>query len=95
MDETIKALASQMQGLKSIMTAMQASSQALQQLPTSLSKAATNAISDMTASSKELTHQADRFEPPTAMQTLLQMLGAAVLGALLVLVGQAVLNRLL
>ena len=92
MDQTLQALASQVQSLKTTMASMLASSQRLQALPQALDSAARDAAQQMQGSSQELARQAERVRPG-AWLTLGQMLGAAVLAALLVVGGQAVLNK--
>jgi len=96
LDVTIKALDSQVQGLKSSMASMEASSKRLQALPQKLTTAATDAATEMKTSSGELVAAAATLAVlPSVWLTLVQMLGAAVLGALLVAAGQAGLSRIL
>jgi hypothetical protein len=92
MDQTLQALASQVQSLKTTMASMLASSQRLQALPQALDSAARAAAEQMRSSSRELASQAERVRP-SPWVTLGQTLGAAILGALLVAAGQAVLNK--
>jgi predicted RecB family endonuclease len=94
MDQTLQALASQVQSLKTTMASMLASSQRLQALPQALDSAARDAAQQMQGSSQELARQAERVRPG-AWVTLGQTLGAAILGALLVAAGQVALNRIL
>lgn len=94
LDQTLRDLASQVQGLKSSMASMEASSKAMHALPKKLASAATDAANEMQSSAGELARQAQQVRPSPWL-VLTQMLGAAVLGALLVAAGQAALNRLL
>lgn len=94
MDQTLQALASQVQSLKTTMASMLASSQRLQALPQALDSAARAAAEQMRSSSRELASQAERVRP-SPWVTLGQTLGAAILGALLVAAGQVALNRIL
>ena len=94
LDKTLQDLASQVQGLKSSMASMEASSKGMQALQKKLASAATEAASEMQSSAGELARQAQQVRP-SAWLTLGQMLGAAVLGALLVAAGQVGLSRLL
>jgi len=92
MDQTLQALASQVQSLKTTMASMLASSQRLQALPQALDSAAREAAQQMQGSSQELARQAERVRP-SPWRVWGQMLGAALLAALLVVGGQAVLNK--
>lgn len=94
LDQVITDLAGQVQGLQSSMASMEASSKKLQALPQSLDSAARNAAKEMQSSAGELARTAQEVRP-SGWLTLGQMLGAAVLGALLVAAGQVGLNRLL
>ena len=94
LDKTMQDLASQVQGLKSSMASMEASSKGMLALPKKLASAATEAANEMQSSAGELARQAQQVRP-SAWLTLGQMLGAAVLGALLVAAGQVGLNRIL
>jgi len=91
--KTMQDLASQVQGLKSTVASLEASSKGMQALPKKLASAATEAANEMQSSAGELARQAQEVRP-SAWLTLGQMLGAAVLGALLVAAGQVALNRL-
>lgn len=94
LDKTFQDLASQVQGLKSSLSTMQQSSKNLQALPTALDTAARAAAETLENSSQDL-HKAAQSVRPSRWLTLGQMLGAAVLGALLVAAGQAGLSRIL
>lgn len=94
MDTTLAKLASQVQGLKSTVASMEASSKSMQSLPKKLANAATEAANEMQSSAAELARQAQQVRPSVWL-VLGQMLGAAMLGAVLVAAGQAVLNRIL
>ena len=60
MDQTLQALASQVQSLKTTMACMLASSQRLQALPQALHSPARDAAQQMQGSSQELARQAER-----------------------------------
>ena len=92
LDKTFQDLASQVQGLKSTVASMEASSKGMQALPQALDSSARAAAEQMRSSSRELASQAERVRP-SPWVTLGQTLGAAILGALLVAAGQAVLNK--
>lgn len=94
MDQTLQALASQVQSLKTTMASMLASSQRLQALPQALDSAARSAAKAMQSSAGELARQAQEVRPSVWL-VLGQMLGAAMLGAVLVAAGQVALNRIL
>lgn len=94
MDQTLQALASQVQSLKTTMASMLASSQRLQALPQALDSAARSAAKAMQSSAGELARQAQKVRPSVWL-VLGQMLGAAMLGAVLVAAGQVALNRIL
>jgi ABC-type transporter Mla subunit MlaD len=94
MDQTLRELASQVQGLKSTVASMEASSKSMQSLPKKLASAATAAANEMQSSAGELARQAQEVRPSVWLM-LGQMLGAAMLGAVLVAAGQAGLNRIL
>lgn len=94
MDGTLQELASQVHSLQSSMSAMESSSKRLQALPASLDKSARTAAELLELSARELARQAERVRPSPWL-VLGQMLGVAVLGALLVVGGQAGLNRIL
>jgi ABC-type transporter Mla subunit MlaD len=94
MDQTLRELASQVQGLKSTVASMEASSKGMQALPQALDSSARAAAEQMRSSSRELASQAERVRP-SPWVTLGQTLGAAILGALLVAAGQVALNRIL
>lgn len=94
LDKTMQDLASQVEGLKSTVVSMEASSKGLQALPKKLANSAQSAAEQMQGSSQELARQAERVRPSVWL-VLGQMLGAAVLGALLVAAGQVGLNRIL
>lgn len=92
MDTTLAKLASQVQGLKSTVASMESTSKGMQALPQALDSSARAAAEQMRSSSRELASQAERVRP-SPWVTLGQTLGAAILGALLVAAGQAVLNK--
>ena len=92
LDKTLADLARQVLGLKSSIASMEASSKGMQALPQALDSAARAAAEQMRSSSRELASQAERVRP-SPWVTLGQTLGAAILGALLVAAGQAVLNK--
>jgi ABC-type transporter Mla subunit MlaD len=92
MDQTLQALASQVQSLKTTMASMLASSKGMQALPQALDSSARSAAKAMQSSAGELARQAQEVRPSVWL-VLGQMLGAAMLGALLVAAGQAVLNK--
>jgi len=92
MDTTLAKLASQVQGLKSTVASMEASSKGIQALPQALDSSARAAAEQMRSSSRELASQAERVRP-SPWRVWGQMLGAALLAALLVVGGQAVLNK--
>lgn len=94
MDQTLQDLASQVQGLKSTVASMEASSKSMQSLPKKLANAATEAANEMQSSAAELARQAQQVRPSVWL-VLGQMLGAAMLGAVLVAAGQVALNRIL
>lgn len=91
MDGTLQELASQVHSLQSSITSMQVSTQRLQSLPASLDKTARSAAEVMELSGRELARQAERVRPSLWL-VLGQMAGVAVLSALLVVGGQAVLS---
>lgn len=76
------------------MASMLASSQRLQALPQALDSAARSAAKAMQSSAGELVRQAQEVRPSVWL-VLGQMLGAAMLGAVLVAAGQVALNRIL
>jgi hypothetical protein len=71
---------------------MEASSKGMQALPQALDSSARSAAKAMQSSAGELARQAQEVRPSVWL-VLGQMLGAAMLGALLVAAGQAVLNK--
>lgn len=92
LDTTLQDLAIQVQGLKSTVASMEASSKGMQALPKKLASAAQSAAEQMQGSSQELARQAERVRPSMWL-TFGQILGSALLVALLVVGGQAVLNK--
>lgn len=92
MDGTLQELASQVHSLQSSMSAMESSSKRLQALPASLDKSARTAAELLELSARELARQAERVRPSPWL-VLGQMAGVAVLSSLLVVGGQAVLNK--
>lgn len=92
LDKSLQELASQVNSLQSSITTMQASAQRLQKLPGSLDSAAKSAAEDMRRSANELAHQAQRVRP-SMWRVWGQMLASSALAALLVVGGQAGLNK--
>ena len=80
--------------MKSTVASMEASSKSMQSLPKKLANAATEAANEMQSSAAELARQAQQVRPSVWL-VLGQMLGAAMLGAVLVAAGQVALNRIL
>ena len=93
LDKTLREMSAQVQSLRAATGAAEASAKGMQALPKKLANAATEAANEMQSSAGELARQAQEVRP-SAWLTLGQMLGAAVLGALLVAAGQVALNRL-
>jgi predicted nucleic acid-binding Zn-ribbon protein len=93
LDKSVQTLTSQVQQLKFSINEMEASSQAIQALPQELTSAAEKAVSEMQSSAQDLATQAQQVRP-SMLTTLTQMLGAAMLGAMLVVAGQVGLSKL-
>lgn len=93
LDKSLHDLAGQARVLKDSIERVEASSQRLQALPKGLAGAAKIAAKEMQGSSQDLARQAAKARPRWWL-VMAQMLGAAVLGAVLVVAGQAVLRKL-
>ena len=94
LDGVITDLSKQVNGLQSSMKAVQASTAKLSALPSELSKTAEYSARLMKEEAKELMNAA-HLARPTVMRDLSFMLASAALAALLVVVGQVALSRLL